>query len=170
MKKTLFLPILLFLGGIVSYTIAHRTISDEVVWKNTNRTTLGRIMTDLPSMGYFSGKGISQTTQKPDTGLPSAVLQRKQYQVIGKVLSIELEKRKRNVCLKNGKTTIVKIEVTSSMTEGIHQNDTLYCELVQKPRIHPVVGREYVFQSDKMNRSHAKGIYMFAVDIMDLVY
>lgn len=128
------------------------------------------IPADVSSIKYTLVKEISKIAKISDNLPPSAKEQANYYQAVGRVLSVDSENIGRGAASGNFEVKVVKLEVSSSTIAGVNGRDTIYCELIKKPRVNPIVGREYVFKSKSLHPAHAKGVYMLETDVIDLVH
>lgn len=124
---------------------------------------------DASSVKYVLVKEISKINKISENLPPAIEPEQIVYQCTGKVLAIESENIGRGAAEGKFKATVVQIEVTSSIIDGVKEGDIIYCELVPSPTVIPVVGNEYVFKSKNLHPAHAKGTYLLETDVMDFV-
>lgn len=125
---------------------------------------------DVSSIKYTLVKEVSKTAKISDNLPPSFNEQVSYYQAIGIVLSVNNENIGRGAASGSFEVKVIELEVSSSTIKDVKGGDTIYCELINTPRVNPVVGREYVFKSHILHPAHAKGVYMLDTDVMDLVH
>ena len=124
---------------------------------------------DASSIRYTLVKEVSKVN-KISENLPLTVKPQQQiYQCTGKVLAIESENIGTGAAVSKFNATVLQIEVTSSIIEGVKERDIIYCELIPSPTANPEVGNEYVFKAKNLHPAHVKGIYMLETDVMDFV-
>lgn len=124
---------------------------------------------DASSIRYILVKEISKINKTSENLPPAIEPQQHVYQCTGRVL--ELETGNIGTGAAEGKFTakVLKIEITSSVIDGVKEGDIIYGELVPSPTVNPEIGNEYVFKAKNLHPAHAKGVYLLETDVMDFV-
>lgn len=135
---------------------------------DVKETKVENVPADASAIKYELVKEVSKLA-KTSENLPAAALVEQTYQWGGRVLEVKEENIGRGAAEGKMTVTVVKLEVTHTSTDAMQPGEVIYCELIQSPRVMPVVGREYVFKSKSLHPAHAKGVYFLETDVMDLV-
>lgn len=112
-------------------------------------------------MQACGSKKMSDTTTQGTSSLPY-------FQCVGKVIGITNQDIGRGGAADKFKARVIEVEVSSSTISDVKNGDTVYCELIAKPNVDPVEGREYVFKSKSIHPAYAKGVYMLETNVLDL--